>query len=238
VKINGLIATDGGLGFDILDGLGGHAADYGMSGDIPGDHGAGGDHRALADAHAVGDDGAGPEPDIVFDEDAFGSDALLGEGLVGVVKDMVHGDDLGEGGGVDAITNVDAALAANDGVFADQAVAADGDASVGEVTEVVDVEDSAVHDDGIGSDCDAVGTGVQVGVLVEVSAVAEMDVVGEAQADAVLDGGPAVHVEDEAVEAASQANAYYGRDPAEEGVEGLFEDIASEAGGLAVEVEA
>jgi cobalamin biosynthesis Mg chelatase CobN len=67
--------------------------------------------------------------------------------------------------------------------------------------------------------------------------VAETDVVGEAQADAVLDGGPAVHVEDEAVEAASQANAYDSRNPAHKRVEGLFEEVATEAGCLAVEVE-
>lgn len=237
MKINSLLAADGVLGFNIFDEFSWYSTHHGVREYILGDYCARGDHGTLANADAICDDGAGSQPNIVFDDDALSGDALLDERPIGVAEDVINGDDLGEGGGVDAITNVDAALAADDRVFTDQTLAANGDAGVREVAEVVDMEDGAVHHDGVGSDFNPAGTGVQVSALIQVSTVPEADVIGEAQTDAIFDGRPAVHAQDEAVKEATQANADDGRNPAEEEIYGLFKDIAAETGGLAGEVE-
>lgn len=208
-----------------------------MRGYILGDYCARSDHGTLANADAICDDSAGSQPNIVLDDDALSRDALFDERSIPVVEDVIDRDDLSQGGGVDTIADVHAALAADDGVFADQALAADGDAGVREVAEVVDMEDGAVHHDGVGSDFNPAGTGVQVSALIQVSTVPEADVIGEFQTDAIFDGGPAVHAQDEAVKEAAQANANDGGNPAEEEIYGLFEDIAAETGGLAGEVE-
>jgi hypothetical protein len=85
---------------DGFDGFGRHAADNGVRRHIFGDYRTRGNHRALPHGHAICDDCARSQPDIILNSDAFGGDALVYEGGVGVIENVVDGDDLGEGGGV------------------------------------------------------------------------------------------------------------------------------------------
>jgi len=70
------------------------AGDDGVGRHVAGDDGPGGDHRPPTDAHPVGDNGPGTDPDIVLDDNALGSDALLDKGPRWVGKDVVHGGQL------------------------------------------------------------------------------------------------------------------------------------------------
>src|SRR5690606_18264338 len=145
---------------DFLDDAGGHAGHDSVRRHVTGDDGSGGDHGAPADAHAVGDDDVGAEPDVILDDDPFRGDALLDKGAGGVVKDVVDGDNLGERAGIDTIADGHAALPADDAVFPDQAIAPDRNVALRHVAEVVDVQHGAMHDDGVGADADATGRGV------------------------------------------------------------------------------
>src|SRR5579859_3480 len=57
----------------------------------------GGDHRPPANAYPVGDHCRGPQPDVVFNDDAFGGDALVDERPRRIVKNVIDRDDLGVG---------------------------------------------------------------------------------------------------------------------------------------------
>ena len=81
----------------------------------------------LSDSHAIRHNGSGPNPDVVFDHNSFRGDPLFYEGAVRIFKDMVHCDDLCKWGGVYAVSNLYAALTADDRVFPDQAVPANLD---------------------------------------------------------------------------------------------------------------
>ena len=72
-----------------------------------------------------------------------------------------------------------------------------------------------MHDDGICSDFNAIGAGVEISTLVEEDAMTETYVVGKAQAHAVLDGRPTFHLQNQAVEDAPYTNPQDGRNPAE-----------------------
>ena len=85
------------------------------------------DHGAAAHAHAVGDNGASTDPDIVFNHDALRRDALFHHRPAGVVENVVDGQDLHQRRGIHAVANRDAALAAQHVQLANQAVLADAD---------------------------------------------------------------------------------------------------------------
>lgn len=116
--------------------------------------------------YTVGDDGSGSQPDIIFDHYALSGDALVDEGTVRVIKNVVNRNDLCEGGGVNPVADAHAALPADHTVFADQAVMPDLNARVGHIPEIIHMQDSAVHDEGIGANLNALWTSMQVGALV------------------------------------------------------------------------
>src|SRR5438270_553637 len=76
----------------------------------------------------------------------------------------------------DVVTDGDASLAADDTPLANDAVRSDVDERVGQIAEVVDMHERAVHDERMIADCDAAGRGVQVGTIIEVNAVPERNI--------------------------------------------------------------
>ena len=113
---------------------------------IFGNYGTGSDNRAATDMDPVGHHGIGAQPDIVLHNDALGGYTLFDERTLGIIDDMVNGNELCHGRGVNPVADRHAALAAYDTVFADQAVAPNADAGMGQAAEVIDVQHSAVHD--------------------------------------------------------------------------------------------
>src|SRR5262245_12367475 len=71
-----------------------HTAHHGVRRHIAGDHSAGSYDGALTDAHPVGHHRGRAQPDVVFDDNALGSDALLDKRSLRIVKHMIDGDDL------------------------------------------------------------------------------------------------------------------------------------------------
>ena len=71
-----------------------------------------------------------------------------------------------------------AALTANTGIFAKEAVLADPDSGLRQTAIVKDVENCAVHEVGSRADADATGEGVQIHLAVEIDILAQGDVGG------------------------------------------------------------
>ncbi len=186
--------------------------------------------------NTVREDGSRANPNIVFNRDALRSNALFDERLHSVVKDMIDGQDLDHRRGVDTIADRDATLAPNDVVFADEAVGSDADAGMGQVPEVVDMKDGAMHDERSISDFDPVRTSVQVSVLVQVSAASEPNVSCIADPDFILDCGPAVCFQDQTVGEGTEANAEGGWNPGKNAQEGLFPKVAGQCARLALDI--
>src|SRR4051812_33256223 len=74
--------------------------------------GSGRDHTSRADAHAVQDDGAGADPDIIRDVHADALLALLPDGAIECVEAVVLGEDSYAWTENDIAAYLDAALAA------------------------------------------------------------------------------------------------------------------------------
>jgi hypothetical protein len=111
------------------------------------------------------------------------------------------------------------------------------DERVRQVTEVVDVQDGAMHDVRILTDGDASGTSVQVGSLVKIAPITKVYVVGIAETNATLDGGHTIHMQDRPIEYRPEPNADDARDPSGNGHRGLFEYIAPQAARLSADIQ-
>src|SRR3972149_6342466 len=157
----------------VLTGRAGTPATTVFGGAAPRDAGPGRYPRTPADADAVRDDGARTDPHVVLDHDPLRRNALLDERPPRLVEDMIDGHDLAEGRRVYPVADLDAPLAADHRVLANQAVATDADARVRKVAEVVYVQHGAVHDDRAGADLDPRRARMQVDALVEVGAGAK-----------------------------------------------------------------
>ena len=95
-----------------------------------------------------------------------------------------------------------------------------------------------MHHDSALPDLNSLGTGMQVHAFVQVNAMSKLDMVCKPQADPALDRSQAVHVQDEAINDATQAHADDRGDPAKQQEQRLFEDISEERRCLAVKIKA
>jgi hypothetical protein len=96
VKINGSLPADRGLGLDISDRFRWNTSNYSMRWDISRDYRTCCNHCAFANPHAVGDDRAGSQPDVVFNYDSFGGDALFSKRPIRLLENVVDSNYLGE----------------------------------------------------------------------------------------------------------------------------------------------
>ncbi len=139
--------------------------------------------------------------------------------------------------GVHPVAEGHAALPANDGVFANQAVAPNANAAVRQAAKVVHMQYRAVHHQGVRANLHAVGAGMDVHAFVQVTARSQANVTGKPQAHVALYGRPALHPQHEAVEHGAQAHAQQGGRPACQGLQALFEQVAPRRGRLPRQVE-
>ena len=124
------------------------------------------------DAHAVRDNRAAADPDVVFDDDALRRDALPGEGTRRVVINVIDSENLNERARVDAVADGDAALAAQHVQLADEGIRADADKRMGQVAKVVDMQHCPSHNQRPVADANAAGARVQVDAVIEVGSPA------------------------------------------------------------------
>src|SRR5690606_20570609 len=82
-------------------------------------------HTAFANRHAIDHNDIRAEPDIILDSDALRGYALILDKPVRVAVNVVDRRDLHLCTGVYAVANAHAALPANAGIFAEEAVPAD-----------------------------------------------------------------------------------------------------------------
>jgi hypothetical protein len=211
---------------DFLDNSGRHATYDGMRRHVIRNYGPGSHHSAFAHTNTIGDYGAGAQPDVVFNDDPLGGDALISERPVRIIKNMVYGNDLGNGRGLNPVTDLHPTLAADDSVLADQAVPADPDPRVGHVAKVVDMENRPMHDDGLFTNFDAPGTSVQIAFLVQIDSVAQFDMVGKAQSHPILYGCQAIHFQNQPVRDAPKRYSNQGWNPANQQEKRLLQEVA------------
>jgi hypothetical protein len=83
-----------GSTFDNLDWLRGHTPHNGVRRNILRNHRARRNDGTFAYCDPVGNDGAGPQPNIILDHNPLRRNALVHEWAPGIVKDMVDCDDL------------------------------------------------------------------------------------------------------------------------------------------------
>src|SRR5260221_13982341 len=83
----------GGGGAGGAQHAGRHAADHGVRRHVARHHRPGGYDGALSDMHPIRHHSRRAQPDIVFDDNAFSGDALVHKRSLGIIKDMVDGND-------------------------------------------------------------------------------------------------------------------------------------------------
>jgi hypothetical protein len=182
---------------------------------IAGDDRTGSYHSAAANAHPISNDGSGANPDVIFHCDALSSDTLLDKRAIRIREYVVDGSQLHKGGGVYPVTDLDTALPSQHVELADQAILPDLYAGMWQVAKVVNMQLCVVHDEGVISDSDASGAGVQIHAFIQIHAAPQVDLVGEPDAHALFDGREAVHVHDEPVDCCSDPNTDNRGDPSE-----------------------
>ena len=131
---------------DFADNPSGNTGDDGVWGNILGDDCTGSHDSAFTNADPVCHNGVCSQPDIIFDYDSDGCDSLFDKRLTGIVENVVDCDHLSVWGGVYSISDGHSTLPTDDGVFADQAVAANLDAGVWKIPEIINMQHRSVHD--------------------------------------------------------------------------------------------
>ncbi len=152
--------------------------------------------------------------------------------------DVVDREDLYVRCGVDVVANRNAALPAQHVEFADEAVLANRNASMRQMAKVVDVQLGMVHDVGVLTNRNAIRQGMEVHSLVEVHAARQPDPIGVPNSHVRLDCRDPLHLEHQPIENGPQTDPDDGWDPSQQPLQRLFEDIASEAAGLPMKIQA
>src|SRR5687767_8092813 len=98
-----------------------------MRRNILGNHRACRDNCALSDSDPVSDNGTGPQPNIIFNHNPFGCNALFYKWTVRIVEDMVDCNDLSKRRGVYTVPNLDSPLSSDDRILADQTITTNPD---------------------------------------------------------------------------------------------------------------
>lgn len=102
-------------------------------------------------------------------------------------------------------------------------LASNSNPRVGELPEIVNVQDRAVHDTSLIPDSDTVGTGVDVNLLIEVNPASQPDEAGKPQPHPVLNCCGAVHPKDQAIQDPTQPKPDHRGDPADQSHHELLE---------------
>jgi hypothetical protein len=126
-----------------------HAPDHGIRFDIARYYRTSGNHSTLPDADAIGDNGTSSYPYIIFDDNPLGRYPLVDKRAIPIVEDMIYGNNLDKGRGVNPIADFDPSLSPDHRILADKAIASDFYARMGDIPEIIDVENRPMHDDGI-----------------------------------------------------------------------------------------
>src|SRR6185503_10289656 len=170
------------------------AAHHSMRGDISCDNCTSSNHGPLPNSDTVCNYSSSTQPNIIFDHNPFRCDTLVDEGTTGIIKYMIHSNDLCKRRCIHAITNLYSTLSAYDRIFTDQAVSSNFDSRLGHISKIVYMQDRAMHNNGTGSDLDTIGTSMQVGILVNVNALAKLDLISKSHSHTALNGSGPIHV--------------------------------------------
>jgi hypothetical protein len=127
-------------------------------------------------------------------------------------------------------------LPANHTALADEAVAAYPDAGVGQVPEVVHVQYTTVHHEGLVADEDALWAGMKVDAVIQVDLAAQVDVGRLAQANVILHERRAIAPQNQPIGQGSHTYADQAWDSMQKKEQGLLQEVATETGGLTIDV--
>jgi hypothetical protein len=143
-----LLVGPTGFACDAAEQTGRRSGYNGVGLDVLGNHCAGSDNRALANANAVDNDDASADPSVVVYENALGGYSLVDNWSTRIIEDVIDGKQLNRRGKVHAVADVYAALTSNYAVLPYQAIVADSNARVRQASKVVDVKNGTMHDEG------------------------------------------------------------------------------------------
>ncbi len=186
----------------------------------------GGNNCTFTNTHAICYDGTSSNPNIIFNHNAIGGNALLDHRHRRIIEDMVDRKHLYQRRCIHAVSDRDAALTAQHVHFADQAICTDADERVRQVTEVVDMQHGAMHDKRIVADFDTIRTCMQINALIQVRVAPKPNLVGIPNSDTVLNSSDAVHLYQEAITQRPDANTEDGWYPTDQKESELLDNVA------------
>jgi hypothetical protein len=160
-------------------------------------------YGALADRNAIGDDRACPDPDVIFYDNALSSDTLLDHWPSRISVNVVDRQYLHQWGSVHPVAHGDAALTTQHVQLADQTVSSNTDEGVGELPEIVNVQDSAVHHKAVLTDGDTAGAGMKIDTLIQIDIAPQLYVISKAQAHPILYGYYPVQIQNQPIQHSS-----------------------------------
>src|SRR6185295_16315550 len=108
--------------------------------------------------------------------------------------------DLGEGRGVNTIPDSHPTLPSNDGVFADQAVRPNPNARIWQVPEIIDMQNSSMHDQCVWANFDSITAGMKIDPLIQIRPLAQPDIARKPQPHAIFNRRVAVHLQNQAID--------------------------------------
>jgi hypothetical protein len=123
----------------IFDGPGGGADCNTVWGDIASDDCTGANNAALPDGYTINHDHAGANPDIIFNYNSSGCNALLSNRPGRILVNTIHGYNLHHWPGVYSITNSHPTLPTYHIKFAYNTVLTDGDTRLWQITKIENV---------------------------------------------------------------------------------------------------
>jgi hypothetical protein len=94
-----------------------------------------------------------------------------------------------------------------------------------------------MHHNGPGTNFDPIWRRMEIGTLVKINAVSELDMVRKSQPDVIFDCGSAIHVQDKAVEKSTQCDPHNRWNPSEANQKELFIEITENGRCLAAQIE-
>lgn len=217
--------------------FGRHTTNDSMRRDVGCYHGTGSYNSPFTNPYAICYDSTSSNPDIIFNHNTVGSYTLIDHWHGRIIEDVVDCEHLHQRRSIDAISDRDAPLTAQDIHLPDQTVGPDMDEGVGQVAEVVDMQHRTVHDERIITDLNAVRTGMQIDAVVKIHISPESDVIGKANSDIILDRSNAIHSHEKAIAQRPQSDTEKGWHPANQQKYQLFDCIPEGIARLPANVE-
>jgi hypothetical protein len=153
-----------------------------------------------------------------------------------IVEEMVHRQYLDPRGQENGVTNVYPSLPTDQAKLTDEAIAAHPDTGVRQISKVVHVQDAAMHHKGLIANKNALGTGVEIDVVIQVDVTAQVYVGRLTQTDMVLNEREAITLKDQPVGQGSHTDADQAWDTPQKEKQGLLQDVTAYISRLTLQI--